>query len=366
MSFAKLARYVFVFSVASWLVSCTNNPNHISTTSAVNRFETLSQESNMHPDERNRARIRTIDFSGAPATIWFSTNTTYSVFVTRDSGESWKGPDPLPVDIKGAYCVYFFDKLTGWIVDTKADVWKTVDGGETWEKRASFRRDANDENFMSARGIFFRSAEEGWIFEVNGAFYTKDGGRTWVKINPFRTDPEKVFSKGTKIWVAGSDDNGRSAWLNTSSNGGRTWEWLKISDNCLLEDIFFLSESVGWFSCSDGRLLTTHDSGKHWNVKTPENNFVVKSIYWQNSSNGWLAGYKCRVAGCFPKDAEPLLLTTADSGKTWKQVATPNLDPFFSRIFFSGANEGWLITQKNIYRTLDGGRSWVLSFEVPL
>ena len=110
-----------------------------------------------------------------------------------DGGEHWtssRTPDGLSL-----YEMDFVDPDRGWAilhpaVGTALDVYATVDGGQTWQRRGTLASPANvviPATFGSSRRLQFSGAQHG-IFEpalgVPGALMTTgDGGQTWQRVD---------------------------------------------------------------------------------------------------------------------------------------------------------------------------------------
>lgn len=152
-------------------------------------------------------------------------------------------------------CGDFVNDLTGYVAQKK--MWKTTDGGHTWNHIFDFPYSDNaitgmkffNENFGVISGLFGKTMKttdggDSWIdistqsnihsiFEVkffsqdhfaltgHGFASTTNGGVTW----------DKVYSTGSQIWFRGAAFNGNNiiAGLSNdfsyikSSNGGATW-----------------------------------------------------------------------------------------------------------------------------------------------
>lgn len=93
------------------------------------------------------------------------------------------------------------------------------------------------------------------------------------------------------------------------------------------------------------------------------------SIYFSSSERGWIA------TGCnrYCLESRPALITTDNGGRTWRQLATPNIGsvPSSGVIWFSlGAKvevrflnrwRGWYLQAGQLWTTGDGGSAWRLS-----
>jgi hypothetical protein len=91
-----------------------------------------------------------------------------------------------------------------------------------------------------------------------------------------------------------------------------------------------------------GVAVVTSDSGAHWNVMKLEENPV--SLFFLNDSLGWMV-------------TEKGLWKTEEGGKDWQKLPKPPNQPW--RVYFADENNGWAAcTKKTILATHDGGRKW--------
>ncbi len=63
--------------------------------------------------------------------------------------------------------IHFINRLTGWVVGNEGNVWKTSDGGQSWERERV-------ETFETINAIHMLSSSKGWIAADNGLIFTYD------------------------------------------------------------------------------------------------------------------------------------------------------------------------------------------------
>ncbi len=126
-----------------------------------------------------------------------------------------------------------------------------------------------------------------------------------------------------------------------------------------LAAVDFVSPTEGWFVATfdSGRyaLLHTKDAGLHWERQLTGGTYQ-RGVYvdFFDSTNG--------VFGLL--GAQPLLLRTADGGRTWS--STFNTADYVMAATFVDAEHGWLLVRSGdgaaaqpvLFRTQDGGAKW--------
>ena len=91
-----------------------------------------------------------------------------------------------------------------------------------------------------------------------------------------------------------------------------------------------------------GVSIVTQDAGAHWQLVPVEENPV--SIFFLNDSLGWMV-------------TEKGLWQTNEGGKDWHKL--PRLPAQPIHVFFTDENTGWAAgTKKSVFVTHDGGRKW--------
>ena len=77
---------------------------------------------------------------------------------SKDNGLTWE--DKTPTSADGVTDIYL-EKNVGWVIGFNGNIFKTLDGGETWEKEQS----PTEKGLLS---IFFLNSENGWIVGDSG------------------------------------------------------------------------------------------------------------------------------------------------------------------------------------------------------
>lgn len=125
----------------------------------------------------------------------------------------------------------------------------------------------------------------------------------------------------------------------------------------------FADDQHGW-AVGASTVLATGDGGGHWRA-LPEPCLAVRAVHFVSPSVGFAVAGGTHV-GVFDGLLVPLragvVLATADGGHTWRRVTAP---ADAQSVCFNTAGRGWLGADGHLYRTADGGRTWVLAAPGP-
>ncbi len=198
------------------------------------------------------------------------------------------------------------------------------------------------------RSIYFVSDSVGYI--VGGTLYDKgillktiDRGNSWKLIN-------ESLNGGAFGLVFSDEKNGLvSAWpsrIYKTLDGGNTFQLFDgIFDNIMRTPIFIDSlrciagSGIGFES---GFLWRSNDGGKNWTSDTF--NRSINAVVMQNAQDGFIASYG-------------LIFRTADGGNSW--IPTDSKGDNWMNISFPSFNTGFAIGYEGkIIKTTDHGNTW--------
>jgi len=267
--------------------------------------------------------------------------------------------------------VFFLDAANGWLVNTRAEVHRTRDGGSTWERLAQV-----PDVFL--RCVGFASETLGWAGNINSTggrtrpdaslFETADGGRTWTNIST-RIEGEPVVGLcGLRVLgdvvVAVGRWNGPPVFVK-STDGGRRWTSRSLAGLASgLVDVFFFNEQDGFAvgglgvgsseaeqRASRTVVLRTGDGGATW--QTQYLSETVGEWAWKIDFVDDRVGF-VTTEGPTPRG---VVLKTVDGGDTWAPVlVSPGVA--FEAVSFVSRERGWVGSFPTLFATANGGASW--------
>jgi photosystem II stability/assembly factor-like uncharacterized protein len=179
------------------------------------------------------------------------------VFRTQDGGNSWKlirtdGPGTIVTETvdNEQRRVQFVDERIGFFVTWERQIYKTVDGGETWTQTNS---PTVTDDWERLDTIFFLTPTKGWVLGKN-VYRTEDGAVTWSRVGPTpigdgtRTEKPAV-SEGYPSAVSFLNDETsvlvrKDGDVHRSEDGGATWRRVWSVSN-FLRCVYFLNDKAG-------------------------------------------------------------------------------------------------------------------------
>ncbi len=211
------------------------------------------------------------------------------VFRTTNSGYTWE-VQPI-MEAQGRICqdIFVVDDSTAWITtngltsDSLRGLFKTIDGGKTWEEKF--------DNPAGGGIIHFFDENEGIAIHENFIAFTFDGGENWDDVSPQNSLPFQALE---------------SVFYTAANNA------IAIQGDSL------------WFGTTHGRVFRSTNRGGNWEaISTPfEMENVIQSIAFQNAQEGMIISY-----AKFDQDAisfmdSTRIALTYDGGETWELADT--------------------------------------------
>lgn len=248
--------------------------------------------------------------------------------------------------------VFFLDDNLGWAVDgSGGSVYKTTDGGLTWEMKFE------TSNYL--RNIEFLNADIGFFGTLDDKFYrSADGGDTWnlVTLSP---NPPAICGLdavgSSTVYGCGAFFTFPPANIIKSVDSGVTWQYIDMSAYATgLVEILFVDELFGYASgrsSTGGIILKTEDGGVSWteiyNSQIP-GEYVWKLQLLENNTH---------IYGSIQSPVEGKLVKSTDSGQTWE--TKPSVEKFVQAVGFITPDHGWMGGHTTgFYETTDGGDTW--------
>jgi photosystem II stability/assembly factor-like uncharacterized protein len=336
-------------------------------------------------------------------TGWAEEADTSTILHTTSGAEQWAVASPPVSADEQVVAASFLDArtaqaITGTLLGCgdqgppSADLmaWGTADGGATWSREGSFQvpqLDGGTLDFVNPQDGWFSDAEGGWAGGSAMALYrTVDGGATWQEVAssfsgtaespdsvgsiPLVYVGEAVFISPSTGWIAGNTA-GDGVVFYASHDGGATWNPQALPGAAGLVQPTttapqFWSSQGGWLLINapggQGSLLyLTTDGGTEWNpvslpggaAQQPEGADFI------NASDAWLLTFTETSSGA---ETSQTLWHTQDGGSSWTAIST---DAVLAGLDFVNADDGWATTTAAsgaavpaLLQTTDCGATW--------
>jgi photosystem II stability/assembly factor-like uncharacterized protein len=294
--------------------------------------------------------------------------------------------------------VQFVDARHGWAVGDRGAIWRTEDGGLSWQLQPSG-------TVCSLRGVWFVDEKNGWVAGGQGLPYspassglvlgTSDGGRTWQPLS-WQQLPRLYrlqFSSAKSGWAWGETSEFYPAGLFSTETAGQRWNpasgpavrgWLAGFfpardagvlagvDGTLalagsrgvrpvavgsfgsrsMRGVKFSDDGTAWTVGDGGLVLRSATQGASWQLANETMPAEVRAVFdWRGvhalGKSVWVVGRPGSV-----------VMVSDDGGGRWQ--ASPTGQPLpLEAIWFNDRQHGWAVgALGTILATQDGGRSW--------
>ncbi|HYA94744.1 MAG TPA: glycosyl hydrolase, partial [Terriglobales bacterium] len=283
----------------------------------------------------------------------------YNVYGGLQDNGTWTGPSKHTDGIPNRAWrnLAFGDGFAAQVDQADPDyVYVEFQGGHVFRVRLSNGENKNIRPFAKAgepelrfnwnTPLLTRPGRTGALYIGSQYLYrSTDRGDSWTRISPDLTTNNPEEQK-------------------QDESGGLTRDNTDAEKHCTIITISESPKNAGviWVGTDDGNIQVTRDGGKNWTNVTknlpgiPAETWVSTveaSHFEEGTAYASLDGHQTG-------DMKTYLLRTRDFGKTWEEMATPDMTGFAHVIREDLVNPSLLFagTEMGLYISVDGGKSW--------
>lgn len=283
----------------------------------------------------------------------------YNIYGGLQDNGSWYGPSRSPggIEARDWNSVGFGDGFRVLKHPSKNIIYSEMQGAENVWRYDLDRKQSKTVQPLSVQGdpkLRFNwnapmavSTHNADRFYMGSQFLHKSNnmGDTWVKISPDLT-------------------TNNPAKQNQEDSGGLSKDNSGAENHCTIFTIAesTLDENVIWAGTDDGNVQVTRDGGKTWTNTTPNITGLPANTWCYHieaSVHDKAVAYAV-FDGHTRNDMKPYVYKTADYGKTWTSLVTPDIYGFARSIQEDYVKPGLLFlgTEFGLYISIDDGKNW--------
>lgn len=209
------------------------------------------------------------------------------IFKTVDGGENWTN---IYNGAGGFVDMFFTDINTGYFTvlnSYELSVLKTTDGCNTWTSQILG-------NNLYGGNIYFPSNLIGYICVNNHIYKTVDGGDTWqLKSSVIPTSLQAIFFINDDIGFAVGHYEKKDEYspIYKTINGGTDWTLQNSGTPFWISSVFFTDTNNGFSVCTYGRIINTTNGGDIWTYQSSGTFEHFEEVDFPSENIGYAVGY---------------------------------------------------------------------------
>ena len=208
------------------------------------------------------------------------------VYKTSDGGTSWNYLNNLGWDSYSS--LFFLNADSGFVGG--GSLFKTANGGTTWDTVLSVSN-------TDIESIYFIDDFVGWTlcpsFYQAYIYKTMDGGETWQELLVSNLSLKSICFENENIGLAVGDDG----IILRTLDGGFTWEEIWVKEGYELNSVAFSDYkkaiAVGrekGFVPNNGIIVSIDDVGGACSIQCESWTPILNDVYFLDDNNGWAVG----------------------------------------------------------------------------
>jgi hypothetical protein len=271
----------------------------------------------------------------------------------------------------------------------RVELYRTLNGGETWEEIGHWESGASVYPDFLNRYLYFADQDHGVIqalvdtntnpdvtwYHTQGALFTSDGGATW-HYSDFPNPPETAASGDVAIgrfagisdthWIACGSNGGTYTYglpnyqvIWETTNAGQTWEikmyWQEDGGGCTGLGADLNGKAIAFFTpyaWGGGMKVALRDSSGNWS-RVDNNALITNSGY--GPADIPMIGDTAWVRNDDHSTLPVGVYRTTDAGLNWEKIS----DFLPQYMAFATENKGFGPAGGPAYVTYDGGVTWL-------
>lgn len=194
------------------------------------------------------------------------------IYKSSNSGSSFSPLGVLADYSNSIFGICFFNENEGVVIKGNL-ILKTRNGGSTWDIQYDRAENINKMQFTS-KTVGYVAGGRSYDSNTKGEIHkTTDGGESWQQIHITDSNISAIYFLNSErgFYVNYNDE------LFRTVDGGKIWRKLSTVESGALS-ICFTGEKIGYLSTYSGKILKTIDGGISWQLECEYPNIPINKI----------------------------------------------------------------------------------------